>query len=425
MVAGAVPGDRILATPLADRGRYVEAVVHSITAASAARRVPPCPIQATCGGCPLMAVAEAAQRTAKHRFLVDALARIARLPAQPPVDDVLAAPPGLAYRNRIELAFGRDGAGRRVLGYHRADRPGELVDVPGCAIADGRLRVVLHVAREFFLRGPGSSDPALDDPRETLRLVLRASKARGEVLVALRGAPGPFRSAAEFARTAIAAEPRMVGLVRLVGIPGRRGGAAVEAVWGRDWIAHEIQGIEFRVPAGTFLQVHDSAAELLCRHVLEGAGTPGSVLELYGGIGTHGLALARRGARAMIVDADPAAIACGAEAARRHGILSAMFERADVLSFLRRRGGVRAAPDLVIADPPRTGLGRGVAAPLASLGAPAIAMVSCDPATLARDLSDLADRGYAIRRVTPFDLFPQTAHVEAVAWLSREGAGPG
>jgi 23S rRNA (uracil1939-C5)-methyltransferase len=251
-----------------------------------------------------------------------------------------------------------------------------------------------------------------------LRLVLRTSNARDERLIALRGRAGPFVSAGEFARVAAVADPGLVGVVRLLSAGKRRGGATVDTIAGRAWIADEIHGVAFRVPAATFLQVHAAAAELLGRHLLEGAGSPRRVVELYGGIGALGLALARRGARTTIVDADPAAIACGTEAARSQGLTTATFAHADVLSFLRDRQDDRTL-DLVIADPPRTGLGRGVAEHIAALGAARIAMVSCDAATLARDLAALTVRGYAIERITPFDLFPQTAHVEVVAWLSR------
>jgi len=195
----------------------------------------------------------------------------------------------------------------------------------------------------------------------------------------------------------------------------------VETISGRDWITEEFHGVAFRVPAGTFLQVHPAAADRLGRHVLEGAGSPRRVLELYAGIGALGLALARGGAHATMVEADAGAVACGTEAARSQGLTSATFVNDDVFAYLKpRRDAV--PPDLVIADPPRTGLGRGVAERLASLRAARIAMVSCDPATLARDLAALAARGYDIERITPFALFPQTAHVEAVAWLSRRAS---
>ncbi len=418
MVAGAVPGDAVDARAVNDRGRFVEAVLHTLDRPSPSRRVPPCPIQNECGGCPLMVVDEASQRAAKRQFVIDALQRIGRLPEDVRVREVVAAPIDLGYRNKIELSFGRDDACRPVLGYHGPGRPSALVDVKDCAVADPRLRPLLGAARSFFMEGPGASEPAIEDSREPLRLVLRASYARDERLVALRGLAGPFASAGEFARAAADADPGLVGVVRLLSAGKRRGGAAVETIAGQAWIADEVHGVAFRVPAATFLQVHPAAAAVLGKHVLEGAGSPRRVVELYGGIGALSLALARRGARARVVDADPAAIACGTEAARSQRLTTATFERADVLAYLQGRhdGGT---PDLVIADPPRTGLGRGVAERLAALGAARIAMVSCDPATLARDLAALTARGYAIEQITPFDLFPQTAHVEAVAWLSR------
>jgi 23S rRNA (uracil1939-C5)-methyltransferase len=268
------------------------------------------------------------------------------------------------------------------------------------------------------LEGPGSTDPAIADAREPLRVVLRTSNHENERLVALRGLSGPFSTVEEFARVAMNADPGLVGVVRLIAARGRRGGARVETVAGRAWIADEILGTSFKVPAGTFLQVHAEAAERLGRHVLDGAGSPQRVLELYGGIGAMGLALARAGAEATIVDADSAAVDCGSEAARSHGLTRATFVRSDVLDFLGASPG-RVGPDLVIADPPRAGLGNGVAHRLAALGAARIALVSCDPATLARDLGVLVARGYAIEEITPFDLFPQTSHVEAVAWLRR------
>ena len=419
MVVGAVPGDRVEARATKARERLVEAVAVRTVRASTLRRPLPCAIQPACGGCPMMPVAEPLQHGAKRRIVIDALRRIGRFPESLAIDDVVPLPPFLAYRNKIELSF--SGRRPRRLGYHRADLPSSLIDVESCAIADPRLQPLLDVARSFFLEGPGSDDPALDDPHGPVRLILRASATRNERLIALRGSEGPFRSAPAFARAAVAADPALVGVVRLIAGARRRGGAASETIVGRSWITEEIDGTEFRVPAGTFLQVHPAAADRLLRSVLDHAESPHEILELYGGIGLFGLALARRGARATIVDADAAAIACGEEAARRLGLSSARFERADVHAFLSARTGA-PAPDLVLADPPRTGLGRGVAGLVAAIGAPRIAIISCDPATLARDLAELAARGYAVDGVTPFDFFPQTAHVETVTWL-RQGSG--
>ena len=418
LVEGGVPGDSVLARIAVDRGRFVEAVVDRISAPSAIRREAPCPVQGDCGGCPLMAVDEGRQREAKRAFVVDALERIGKL-NDPPVEPVVEAPPVLGYRNKIELVFGRDDRGRRALGYHRAGQAVSIVDIERCAVADGRLARLLDHAREFFFQGEGREDPALTDTREPLRLVLRSSGSRDERLLALRGPEGPFPTVERFARTAAHADPALAGVVRIIARPGRRGGARTELVWGRGWLEEELHGVVYRVPASTFLQVHPGAAAKLGRHVIDGVGAPARVVELFGGIGTLGLPLAVRGADVTIVEADAAAIDCGREAASRTGVRTARFVRSDVSRFLR--GTPAESVDLLIADPPRTGLGRGDADGIAAISPRRIAMVSCDPATLGRDVGALVSHGYALDRVVPFDLFPQTAHIEAVAWMTRPG----
>lgn len=405
MVAGAVPGDRVEALPIRDHGRHVDAVVRRLLDASQDRRVPPCPLQSRCGGCPMMPVAETAQREAKRRFVVDALERLGGF-RDVPVADLVPIDPALGYRTRIELTPARVPGGGTRWGYHRVDDPQAILDVPSCTIAHPALQPLLDFVRS---RPPDASGDA--------RLILRVSRSSAEKLVALRGEAGSVPPIASFARAAMAADPDLVGVVRLVSTPGRRGGSRTEVVAGRGWIEEEVLGTTFRVPGGTFLQVHAAAAEALGRRLLEEAGDPDDLVELYAGVGAIGLAAARRGTRATLVDADPDAIACGDEAARRLGLDVALV-RSDVLRFLAARAG-NAPPALVVADPPRTGFGRGVASRLATWGPPRIAVVSCDPATLARDAAALTAGGYVLERVAPYDFFPQTAHVEALAWLRR------
>jgi 23S rRNA (uracil1939-C5)-methyltransferase len=186
MVAGAVPGDEVEARPLRDHGRYVEGVAVAISRASSLRRVAPCPIQPACGGCPLMPVDESEQRAAKRAFVSDALQRIGHQ-AGVPVASTVATPPWLGYRNKIELTFGESPAGRPVLGYHRTDGTPGLIDVEACAIADSRMQPVVAAARAFFLDGAVAADPAFREAGEPIRLVIRASAAFDERLVAVRG----------------------------------------------------------------------------------------------------------------------------------------------------------------------------------------------------------------------------------------------
>jgi 23S rRNA (uracil1939-C5)-methyltransferase len=419
MVAGAVPGDEVEARPVRDHGRYVEGIAVAISRASSRRRVPPCPIQTVCGGCPLMPVDESDQRTAKQALVSDALQRIGHQ-AGVPVAPTVATPPWLGYRNKIELTFGVSPAGRPVLGYHRADGTPGLIDVEACAVADPRMQPVVSAARAFFVDGGAAADPAFHGRGEPVRLVIRTSSAFDERLVAVRGPDRVLPGLEVFAELALRSDPGLVGVVRIVSEPGRRGGARLVPIRGRAWIQDEVLDLKFEIPAATFLQVHAAAGDALARSVIEGAGRPAAVLELYGGIGAMGLALARQGSPVTIVEADPEAVRCGRAAAERASVRDARFVCGDVGRFLADRPS-GAGPELVIADPPRTGLGRDVPRLIAALRPARIAIVSCDPATLARDLAALVASGYEVETVVPFDLFPQTAHVEAVAWLRRNG----
>jgi 23S rRNA (uracil1939-C5)-methyltransferase len=201
---------------------------------------------------------------------------------------------------------------------------------------------------------------------------------------------------------------------------GGRGGAACTTLEGRDWIEETLGGVTFRLPPATFVQVNADAAAGLLDAVVAAAGDVDGqeVLDLYGGVGAYGIALAGRGARVTVVDADGAAVRCGREAARRSG-RGAAFVRADARRFLDREGQAGRRPHLVIANPPRTGCGPGVAQALGALAPARLIVVSCDPATLARDVKQLRGAGYRLLRAVPFDLFPQTAHVETLLLLER------
>ncbi len=366
-----------------------------------------------------MVLDEREQRAWKRRLVIDGLERVGRL-AGVEVAGTVPSDRDLGYRNKIELTFGRDGK-RRVLGFHPPGAVDRIVDVERCLLEGIAGSRVLASSREFFLEGEGRLEPALDAPSEPTRLVVRESRAAGEVLVGIRGAPGPFLSAAPFASHLASRHPEVKGVVRLLARPGRRGGTRTETILGEPWIEETLGGTRFRLPAAAFFQVNPGAAERLVQLVLEATETQAArnVLDLYGGVGVFAIALARRGARGTVVEADRDAVECGRQAAAEEGLDRVAFVVSDVAAYLRSSSGGPLWPDLVVADPPRTGLSRGVAEAIAKLGAARIVLVSCDPPTLGRDLRALADRGYSVRRVVPVDLFPQTAHVEAVAVAER------
>lgn len=356
-----------------------------------------------------MTLGEDLQREWKRRLVRDALTRIAG--SQVEIEDVRPSPRSLGYRNKVELTLGRDAAGRPAIGLHPLD-PGAvgLVDVARCVVQSEPADAVLVSAREHLLARPASWANA----SQPYRLVLRGSRLTGKILVALRETGRAFPDAEELADHLYRAHAeRLAGVVRIRALCGRRGGARVVPVRGQTWIEERIGDVRFRLPASTFLQVNGEAGELLVELVRECAGTLDgcTALDLYGGVGAFGIDLARRGAKVTVCEADLDAVRSGRQAARAVDARDVRYVHGDVGRFLRGAG--RA--DLVVANPPRSGLGPGVVAGIAALGPGRVVMVSCDPATLARDVRRLAATGLVLERAVPVDVFPQTAHVECVA----------
>ena len=410
-VAGGLPGDEGVVAVDRVHTRYAEGRLVELVTASPSRRPPPCRHQPECGGCPWMPIDEGAQRAAKGEILAEALRRIGGIRDVPQVV-CEPSPLDLGYRNKVEFTLGRDVVGRRAIGLHRHDDAAAVVDVERCLLLPLAAHEVYASCREHFVEGAGVGDPARDGP-DAPRVVIRHSSATGEVLVALRGKAGDFPSAPILAATLA---DRAAGVVRVLAAPGRRGGAVVETVSGNAWLEEELGGIRFRVPASGFFQVNPSAAAILHRRVTEAAGSPSRAVDLYGGVGVFGLALARRGARVVVIEADADAVACGIEAAARERIEGARFVHADAVAGL---AGVEPGPDVLVADPPRTGLGKGVAAAIEALRPARVVLVGCDPAAFARDAGELLRRGHRLASVGAIDLFPQTDHVEAVGVLER------
>ncbi len=420
-VAGALPGDLVVARATRVRARFVESRMVELVEASPDRREPPCTIQAACGGCPWMGLGEGLQRVWKQNLIRDALQRIGHL-ASPELDPMRVPSAPLRYRNRTEFAVRYGGAVDPVVGFHGADPSRGVVPVERCLLQHESANRVLESVREF-VGVEADRMGRREAPPAAFRLGIRRSASSGKLLITLRpGGPGsaPARRLAEWL---VDRHPEIVGVVGLDSESGRRGGTRCTVLAGADGLEERVDGVDLVLPAASFLQISTEGAQALIdlvaelAHPVRGA----RVLDLYGGIGLYGIALARRGAdRVIVCEADAQAIRAGRRAARREHVSRLRYVRAEVGEFLARsRDELRA--DLIVANPPRSGLGRAVAAGMRAVGAQRMILVSCDPATLARDLAGLTGaQRYRIRRVVPVDLFPQTAHVEAVALLVRE-----
>jgi 23S rRNA (uracil1939-C5)-methyltransferase len=361
------------------------------------RREPPCPFYAECGGCTLEHLAYDAQLRAKARIVADALARIGGLEVPPP--EVEPSPEQQRYRNRVSFALRRLGSGQVVAGFHAIGEPDRVVDIgEACLLPEAPIAAVWGRLRAAW--GP---DARLLPSGERLRLTLRAT-AVGEVSLLVEGGYSPGRPA-----ELIAAVPGLAAVWH------RPGSAAAELIAGAPGLPETWGDETFDVSGAAFLQVNRSAAALLEAHVLERIGDPAglSVVDAYCGVGLHARRLARAGARVVGIELDPDAVA----AARRDAPPGAEFEAGAVEELLPRH----LPADLVILNPPRAGIAAEVADALLAASPRRVIYVSCDPATLARDLGRLGE-AFRLTGLRCFDLFPQTAHVETVAILERSEA---
>lgn len=427
----AAPGDRVRARVTRVRSRYVEAELVQVLAPSPSRVDPPCPAFARCGGCALQHLRYDEQLEWKRRWVQDSLERIGRLRGVA-VSPTLAAEPPWSYRNKATIPLRRR-QGRIEAGFF-APRSHELVPFPeaGCAIQHPRIDAVVAAAAEW-LDGPGRAVEAYDPAtgRGLLRhLVVRVGFRTGEVLAGVVVHGREFPGEREFAAHLAARVPGLVGVVKNVNTQWINAvlGPRTETLHGRPYLIDELAGLRFRISLASFFQVNPRQTERLYEIALAAAAPSGDewVIDAYSGTGTLALLAARRlgrGGRVTAVEILPQAVADARDNARLNGIEGVEFivgaaER--VLPTLAARAAGR--PATVILDPPRKGCAEDVLEACLRLRPERIVYISCNPATLARDLGRLCGTGaYRVDAVQPVDMFPHTAHVEVVAAVRRAG----
>ena len=420
-VAGALPGESVRARVERVRAGFAEATCLQVLRPSPDRVEPRCPHYAICGGCDLQHLGEAAQARAKGEQVRALLQRLAGL-REVPLHETLRAGEAWSYRFRMEFDWGRDEAGKTVLGLHRRARPGVLFAVEQCQVLpEPGNELIAFLAREAQARGLAAWDGRL---RHGLlrRAAMQLARGSGEVLLTLetaRGHTGPLQA---LARDLLRRFPRCVGVVRRE--LDKAGHLVEESILaGRDHLFEEVEGDRLAVSAGSFFQPNRHGVGPL-RRLAVGALGPRpeeSILELYAGVGLFTLELARRAREVTAVEGSRAAAFAARTNAARAGLGNVTVVCREVSAALsgllleRAWGGV-------LLDPPRAGLPAESARALAEAGPGRLVYVSCDPATLSRDLKILAGAGrYGVDAVTPCDLFPQTHHVECVVSLSRRG----
>jgi len=394
-------------------GRGVELI-----SGSPERVEPDCPLYGRCGGCQFRHMTYAEELRAKGRRIADALERVGHVKLNLP--PVLGAEDPLRYRNKVQLPVSQGRQGLAV-GYYRP-RSHDVLDAPDCPLQPQAVTCLRGAFKNWM---ETHAIPAYDEGRGEglIRHLYVRTNSRGESLVCVVANGDKLPHGEELVEALRQAEPGLAGVVLNVNTRDTNVilGDQYHTLWGRDWLEEMLCQLTFRLSVPSFFQINRAQTERLYSAALEFAGLTGAetVLDLYCGIGTISLALAQRAGRVIGAEIVPQAIRDARENARRNGVANSEFFCGDAGAVAQRLGAEGIRPQVICVDPPRKGLAPEVPAILAAMGPKWIVYVSCDPATLARDVSRLSDLGYRPVKAQGVDLFPRTAHVETVVALTQ------
>jgi 23S rRNA (uracil1939-C5)-methyltransferase len=415
-----LPGDVVRARVTKVQRRHAEAVATEVVSAGPHRVHAPCVHYPACGGCRFQDLAYDAQLGAKAAWVHDSLRRIGGI-AEPQLEEIVGAEAQFHYRNKMEYSFAPGADGPR-LGLHGAGRWDEVVELERCWLTTELGNAIRNAVREWAREERLEAYDQAAGTGYLRHLVVREGVNTGQALVHLVTHVGE-RFDRERLIEVLTGFPEVRSIHWSVNdTPAEVSNLPTELLWGEEAIEEQIGGLRFRVRPNAFLQTNTRMAERLYAFVREEAAPTGSetVYDLYSGIGTIGLSLARDALTVWGVEVSEESVACAIENAELNAIGNAAFFAGNVgqvLSELRDRAG---EPDVVIVDPPRAGLAGKALKRLGELGAGRVVYVSCNPTTLAGDVKRLrAEYGYRLSRTRPVDMFPHTPHVESVSLLER------
>jgi 23S rRNA (uracil1939-C5)-methyltransferase len=421
-VRGGLPGDRVRARVTKVKRGFAEGFASALLEPGPDRVEAPCRHFGTCGGCRFQDLAYEVQLAQKAQQVRDALVRIGRI-ADPPLEPIMPATSIYGYRNKLEYSFtgGADGV---ELGFHRAGRWDEVIDIEECLLTTD-VGNAIRLAVRAWAREEGLEPYDQATGEGYLRhLVVREGRNTGQALVVLVTAPGD-RFEAGYLVDVLRRFPEVRSIHWAINdTPAEQTNLPTRLLWGEEAIEEEIMGLRFRVRPSAFLQTNTEMAEQLYGLAREFAGLTGSenVFDLYCGTGTIGLALAPDAGTVWGLEISEEAVACAIENAELNGVENAQFFAGNVGQTIEELVEKAGAPDVVVVDPPRAGLAGKALRRTGALAAQRIVYVSCNPTTLASDLQVLRDdHGYELVRCRPVDMFPHTPHVESVSLLTRVG----
>lgn len=414
-VDGALPGEEVRGRLIQRESKFGRLQVSSIHNSSPGRVEPPCPLFGRCGGCQLMHLSYEHQLELKRQLVIQAFERVGRL-TDIQVEPCVASPSPLAYRNKIQLPVAASSEGIQIGLYARNSH--ELIGVDHCLVHCDLGESVFHKV-STIVKESGISPYIHEDHSGELRYVLiKTAVNTQQVLVTFVTNGEGSDTFHTIAETIMQQCPKVKGVIQninnLQGNVVLSGGFRVLA--GNAYIEEEVLGLTFKVSPASFFQVNTAQAENLYTKALEISELEGSetVLDAYCGVGTLSLMIARKAKQVIGIECVPEAIRDAIANAALNNIHNAKFLCDQAEAAISSLSSI----DVAFLNPPRKGCDQKFLEKLAELSPKRIVYISCDPGTLSRDLAFLRKVNYSIGTIHPFDMFPQTSHVECVAVAS-------
>lgn len=424
-IKDAVIGDVVEAKVTKAKKNYGYARLVHIADESEFRVTPRCDVARQCGGCQIQAMSYARQLEYKNEKVRNNLIRLGGVP-QELLDEVMEPVCGMEepyrYRNKAQFPVGTDREGNIITGFY-AGRTHQIIPHMDCAIGRAENKEILNIIISFMKEFGLSPYDETSHKGLVRHILIRTGYRTGEIMVCLvingNGVPH-----GDILAERLAEIPGMTSVTYSMNrektnvIMGREAGL----LWGQAYITDYIGDIKYQISPLSFYQVNPVQTERLYETALEYAGLHGdeTVWDLYCGIGTISLFLAQKAKHVYGVEIVPQAIEDAKKNAQINGIENARFyvgKAEDVLPEKYENDGIHA--DIIVVDPPRKGCEESVLHTMVKMQPERIVYVSCDSATLARDVKYLRGSGYEVKRVKAVDMFPHTVHVETVALLSR------
>ena len=418
-VPKAIPGERWQIRILKVTSSAVYAKGEELLSPSPSRVEPGCPCFGKCGGCDSWHMSYEEELRFKLQRVNDAFARIGGLNFK--AEEILPSDSQIRYRNKGIFNFAQ-GVEGPVCGFYR-ERSHELVPVERCLIqqelAERCAVTVRDLLREFRL-------PAYDESsgKGTVRHVFcRKGISSGEAVLCIVSAKGFGDKTSLFVDRILARCPELTGIV--LNINKTRGNTVLSGefytLWGKADLRDQLCGFSFDIAPQAFFQINPPQAEKLYRKAIEYACPEGTglALDLYCGAGTISLCLAQKAEKVIGAEIVPQAVENARENARRNGVENLSFICADAGQAAQALAEQGLKPDVIVVDPPRKGMDLAAIEAIAAMSPQRLTYVSCDPATLARDLALLAPHGYRPIKATAVDMFPKTSHVETLVLMTK------